>query len=112
GTRRRSCRTRGCSRSSCPAAGPRSPVRRRRRSRACTCRSLRARCVSEAKRRLAFPAPAAVLPGGRALHSFLGIPVPTMAATPKLLLVGDFPPPHGGVAVHVETVQRAVRSRG
>src|SRR2546430_2634683 len=35
-----------------------------------------------------------------------------MAATPKLLLVGDFPPPHGGVAVHVETVQRAVRSRG
>ncbi|TMB04205.1 MAG: glycosyltransferase family 4 protein [Deltaproteobacteria bacterium] len=47
--------------------------------------------MSEAKRRLAFPAPAAVLPGGRALHSFLGIPVPTMAATPKLLLVGDFP---------------------
>ena len=68
--------------------------------------------MPEAKRRLAFPAPVAVLPGGRALHSFLGIPVPTMAATPKLLLVGDFPPPHGGVAVHVETVQRAVRSRG
>src|SRR5256714_2961146 len=35
-----------------------------------------------------------------------------MAAMPKLLIVGDFPPPHGGVAVHVETLQRAVRSRG
>jgi len=35
-----------------------------------------------------------------------------MARTPKLLIVGDFPPPHGGVAVHVEMLQRAVRSRG
>jgi len=55
---------------------------------------------------------AGALPAGRALHSFLGIPVPIMASTPKLLIVGDFPPPHGGVAVHVETLQRAVRSRG
>ncbi len=35
-----------------------------------------------------------------------------MTAAPKLLLVGDFPPPHGGVAVHVDVLQRAVRSRG
>ncbi|MFL5309878.1 MAG: glycosyltransferase family 4 protein [Myxococcales bacterium] len=35
-----------------------------------------------------------------------------MAPAPKLLIVGDFPPPYGGVAVHVETLQRAVRSRG
>src|SRR2546423_11824182 len=35
-----------------------------------------------------------------------------MARTPKLLIVGDFPPPHGGVAVHVEMLHRAVRSRG
>ena len=33
-------------------------------------------------------------------------------SAPKVLLVGDFPPPHGGVAVHVEIVQRAVRGRG
>ena len=30
----------------------------------------------------------------------------------KVLLVGDFPPPHGGVAVHVELLQRAVRAKG
>ena len=35
-----------------------------------------------------------------------------MMAAPRILLVGDFPPPHGGVAVHVEVLQRAVRSRG
>jgi glycogen synthase len=29
-----------------------------------------------------------------------------------ILLVGDFPPPYGGVAVHVEVLQRAVRARG
>jgi hypothetical protein len=52
------------------------------------------------------------LPAGRALHSFLGNLIHTMASVPKLLLVGDFPPPHGGVAVHVEVLQRAVRSRG
>ena len=52
------------------------------------------------------------MPAGRALHSFLGILVHTMTAAPKILIVGDFPPPHGGVAVHVEVLQRAVRSRG
>lgn len=30
----------------------------------------------------------------------------------KVLLVGDFPPPHGGVAVHVELVYRAIRAAG
>src|SRR5215468_6417187 len=30
----------------------------------------------------------------------------------KLLLVGDFPPPNGDVATHVEELFRAVRSRG
>ena len=30
----------------------------------------------------------------------------------KVLLVGDFPPPHGGVAVHVEVLFRAVRKSG
>ena len=30
----------------------------------------------------------------------------------KVLLVGDFPPPHGGVAVHVELLFRAVRANG
>src|SRR5712692_9249171 len=35
-----------------------------------------------------------------------------MSAAPKVLIVGDFPPPYGGVAVHVEVLQRAVRSRG
>src|SRR5437763_6713763 len=30
----------------------------------------------------------------------------------KVLLVGDYPPPYGGVAVHVEVVQKAVRGRG
>ena len=33
-------------------------------------------------------------------------------AAPKVLLVGDFPPPYGGVAVHVELLRRAVRARG
>jgi len=35
-----------------------------------------------------------------------------MSAAPKVLIVGDYPPPHGGVAVHVELLQRAVRARG
>ena len=35
-----------------------------------------------------------------------------MQIAPKVLIVGDFPPPHGGVAVHVEVLQRAVRSQG
>jgi glycosyltransferase involved in cell wall biosynthesis len=30
----------------------------------------------------------------------------------KVLLVGDFPPPHGGVAVHVELLYRAIRAAG
>ena len=30
----------------------------------------------------------------------------------KVLLVGDFPPPHGGVAVHVELLQKAIRRAG
>ena len=30
----------------------------------------------------------------------------------KVLLVGDFPPPHGGVAVHVEVLFRAIRAAG
>jgi glycogen synthase len=30
----------------------------------------------------------------------------------QILIVGDFPPPHGGVAVHVEVLQRAVRAHG
>src|SRR5207302_10824671 len=33
-------------------------------------------------------------------------------ARPRVLLVGDFPPPHGGVAVHVETLQKAIRAAG
>ena len=33
-------------------------------------------------------------------------------AAPKVLLVGDFPPPYGGVAVHVEVVRDAVRASG
>src|SRR5439155_761613 len=33
-------------------------------------------------------------------------------AAPKVLLVGDFPPPYGGVAVHVEVVREAVRRHG
>jgi glycosyltransferase involved in cell wall biosynthesis len=33
-------------------------------------------------------------------------------AEPKVLLVGDFPPPYGGVAVHVELVRSAVREHG
>jgi len=35
-----------------------------------------------------------------------------MSAAPKVLIVGDFPPPYGGVAVHVEVLRLAVRSRG
>jgi glycosyltransferase involved in cell wall biosynthesis len=31
---------------------------------------------------------------------------------PNVLIVGDFPPPYGGVAVHVELLRRAVRERG
>src|SRR5712692_1858524 len=30
----------------------------------------------------------------------------------KILLVGDYPPPSGGVATHVEELFRAVRARG
>jgi glycosyltransferase involved in cell wall biosynthesis len=30
----------------------------------------------------------------------------------KVLLVGDYPPPYGGVSVHVEVVHKAVRARG
>jgi glycogen synthase len=30
----------------------------------------------------------------------------------RVLLVGDYPPPHGGVATHVEELFRAVRARG
>jgi len=30
----------------------------------------------------------------------------------KVLLVGDYPPPYGGVSVHVEVVQQAVRAHG
>jgi len=30
----------------------------------------------------------------------------------KLLLVGDFPPPHGGLSTHVEELLRAVRGQG
>jgi glycosyltransferase involved in cell wall biosynthesis len=30
----------------------------------------------------------------------------------KVLLVGDYPPPYGGVSVHVEVVQKAVRAQG
>jgi glycosyltransferase involved in cell wall biosynthesis len=33
-------------------------------------------------------------------------------AAPKVLLVGDFPPPYGGVAVHVEVLRRAVQTSG
>jgi glycogen(starch) synthase len=41
------------------------------------------------------------------MHS-LGRIVPDL----KILLVGDFPPPSGGVATHVEELFRAVRKRG
>lgn len=33
-------------------------------------------------------------------------------SAPKVLLVGDFPPPNGGVATHVEVLFRAVRAQG
>jgi hypothetical protein len=54
------------------------------------------------------------LPAGRVLHSFLSRSGPAVTRTegPKVLVVGDFPPPYGGVAVHVELLQRAVRARG
>ena len=42
------------------------------------------------------------------MHS-LGAPMPPGM---KILLVGDFPPPSGGVATHVEELFRAVRARG
>ena len=37
---------------------------------------------------------------------------PTERPEAKVLLVGDFPPPHGGVAVHVELLQMAIRRAG
>lgn len=36
----------------------------------------------------------------------------TASADSKVLLVGDFPPPNGGVATHVEELFHAVRARG
>ena len=44
------------------------------------------------------------------LHSLVGIV--KEFSNMKVLLVGDFPPPHGGVAVHVEVLFRAVRAHG
>ena len=35
-----------------------------------------------------------------------------MTAARKILLVGDYPPPNGGVATHVDELFRAVRARG
>lgn len=35
-----------------------------------------------------------------------------MIPAPKILLVGDYPPPNGGVATHVDELFRAVRARG
>jgi glycosyltransferase involved in cell wall biosynthesis len=43
------------------------------------------------------------------MHSLWGEPMPPEM---KILLVGDFPPPGGGVATHVEELFRAVRVRG
>src|SRR6202011_113183 len=37
---------------------------------------------------------------------------PSGRAAMKVVLVGDFPPPNGGVATHVEEVFRAVRAHG
>jgi glycogen(starch) synthase len=31
---------------------------------------------------------------------------------PRIALVGDYPPPHGGVSVHVAALERALRGRG
>jgi glycogen(starch) synthase len=50
------------------------------------------------------------LPSGAVLHSLLG--TVKEFSNMKVLLVGDFPPPHGGVAVHVEVLFRAVRAHG
>jgi glycogen synthase len=36
----------------------------------------------------------------------------TMPQDIKVLLVGDFPPPNGGIATHLEELRRAVRERG
>jgi glycogen synthase len=36
----------------------------------------------------------------------------TPARDPRVLLVGDYPPPNGGVATHVEELFRALRARG
>ena len=48
-----------------------------------------------------------------ALHSFPPNPEDTPVDDElKILIVGDFPPPHGGVAVHVEELQRAIRAAG
>src|SRR5919206_3387789 len=30
----------------------------------------------------------------------------------RIALVGDYPPPHGGVSVHVAALERALRARG
>ena len=50
------------------------------------------------------------LPRTAVLHS-LDRTVKELSAM-KVLLIGDFPPPHGGVAVHVELLFRAVRAHG
>jgi glycosyltransferase involved in cell wall biosynthesis len=47
-----------------------------------------------------------------ALHSFGPNPGGRLEAGSKVLLVGDYPPPHGGVAVHVDELQRAIRAAG
>ena len=48
-----------------------------------------------------------------ALHSFPPNPEGTRVDVEmKILIVGDYPPPHGGVAVHVEELQRAIRAAG
>lgn len=46
------------------------------------------------------------------LHSLGPDPEGRLDAGSKVLLVGDFPPPYGGVAVHVEELQRAIRAAG
>jgi glycogen(starch) synthase len=48
----------------------------------------------------------------RALHSFGPEHGGRLDAGSKVLLVGDYPPPHGGVAVHVDELQRAIRAAG
>jgi glycosyltransferase involved in cell wall biosynthesis len=47
-----------------------------------------------------------------ALHSFGPNPGGRLEAGSKVLLVGDYPPPHGGVAVHLDELQRAIRAAG